>query len=42
MFPHAWQQLSNKMKEDHQQAIEEKHAALALLTDNVQNRDNKI
>ena len=24
LFPHAWQQLTNKMKEDHKQAIEEK------------------
>ena len=30
------------MKEDHQQAIEEKDAALALLNHNLQNRDNHI
>ena len=33
MFPHVLQQFTNKMKEDHQQAIEEKDAALALLND---------
>ena len=33
MFPDVWQQFTNKMKEDHQQAIEEKDAALALLND---------
>ena len=42
MFPHVWQQLKNKMKEDHQQAIEEKDATLALLNDDLQNRDNQI
>ena len=30
------------MKEDHQQAIEEKDAALALLTDDLQGWDNQI
>ena len=24
LFPHVWQQITNKMKEEHQQAIEEK------------------
>ena len=33
MFPHVRQQLTNKMKEDHQQAIEEKDAAIALVID---------
>ena len=37
MFPHVRQQLINKMKEDHQQAIEEKDAALALLSGDLQN-----
>ena len=41
-FPHVRQQLTNKMKEDHQQAIEEKDSALALLTDDLQDRDNQI
>ena len=42
MFPHVWQQLKNKMKEDHQQAIEEKDATVALLNDDLQNCDNQI
>ena len=33
LFPHVRQQLTNKMKEDHQKAIEEKDATIALLTD---------
>ena len=37
MFPHVRQQIINKMKEDHQQAIEEKDAALSLLSDDLQN-----
>ena len=36
LFPYDRQQLTNKMKEDHQQAIEEKDAALALLNDDLQ------
>ena len=42
IFPHVRQQLTNKIKEDHQQAIEEKDAALALLTDDLQDCDNQI
>ena len=42
LFPHVRQQLTNKMKEEHQQAIEEKDAALALLTVDLQDRDNQI
>ena len=42
LFSHVRQQLTNKMKEDHQEAIEEKDSALALLTDNLQGRDNQI
>ena len=42
MFRHFRQQLTNKMKEDHQQAIEEKDAALTLLNDDLQNCDNQI
>ena len=42
MFPHIWQQLTNKMKEDHQQAIEQKDAARPLLKDDQQNHDNQI
>ena len=39
LFPHVRQQLTNKMKENHQQAIEEKDAALILLNDDLQNRE---
>ena len=53
LFPHVRQQLTNKMKEDHQQAIEEiqgKHqqaieeedAIIALMNDDLQDRDNQI
>ena len=42
LFPHVQQHLTNKMKEDHQQAIEEKDVALALITDDLQVRDNQI
>ena len=36
LFPHAQQQLTNKMKEEHQQeVIEEKNAAIALLNDDL-------
>ena len=53
MFPHVRRQLTNEMKEDdqlaieeiqekHQQAIEEKDAALALLTDDLKDHDNRI
>ena len=40
--PHIRQQRTNKMKEDHQQAIEEKDATIALLTDDLQDRNNRI
>ena len=39
MFSQIHQQLMNKMKEGHQQTIEEKDAALALLNDDLQNRE---
>ena len=39
LFPHVRQQLTNKMKEGHQQAIEEKHAAIAWLNDELQKRE---
>ena len=39
LFPHFWQQLTNKMKEGHQQAIEERDAAITLLNDNLQKRE---
>ena len=32
LFPHVRQQLTKKMKEEHQQAIKEKDATIALLT----------
>ena len=38
LFPHFRQQLTNKMKEGHQQAIEEKDTAIALLNDDLQKR----
>ena len=37
LFPHVEQQLTNKMKEDHQQAIEEKDATIAFLNDDLEN-----
>ena len=40
LFLHVRQQLTNKMKEDHHQAIEEKDAALALLNDDLKNREH--
>ena len=42
LFPQIRQQLTNKMKENHQQAIEEKDAALALLNDDLQDRNSQI
>ena len=42
MFPHVRQQHTNKMKEDHQQAIGEKDAALALLSDDPPDCENQI
>ena len=39
LFLHGRQQLTNKMKEDHQQAIEEKDAAIALLNGDLKNRE---
>ena len=35
LFSHVRQQLTNKMKEDHQQAIEDKGATIALLKDDL-------
>ena len=35
LFPHVRQQLTSKMKEDHQQAIEEKDAAIPFLSDDL-------
>ena len=42
LFPHVRQHLTNKMKEDYQKAIEEKGATIALLTDDLQDRNNQI
>ena len=42
LFPIVRQLLTNKMKEDHQKAIEEKDATIALLTDELQDRNNQI
>ena len=53
LFPHVRQQLTSKMKEDHQQAIdgiqgkhqqvtEEKDAVIALMNDDLQDRDSQI
>ena len=41
LFPHVRQQFTNKIKEDHQQAIEGKDASIALLNDDLQNREYK-
>ena len=41
LFPCAWQQVTNKIKEDHQQAIDEKHAALTLPINDLQGRVNR-
>ena len=38
LLPHVRQQLTNKMKEDHQQAIEKKDATIASLNDDLKNR----
>ena len=37
IFPQIRQQLTNKMKEKHQQTIEEKDATIALLNDDLKN-----
>ena len=42
LFPHVWHQFTNKMKEDHQQAIEEKDTTIALLTDDLEDCNNQI
>ena len=42
LFPHVRQHLTNTMKEDYQKAIEEKGATIALLTDDLQDRNNQI
>ena len=42
ILPHVRQQLTNKMKEDHQKAMKEKDAALVLVIDDLQDRDNQI
>ena len=39
LFPHVQQQLTNKIKEDHQQAIKEKDATITLLNDDLKNRE---
>ena len=39
LFPHVRQQLTNKMKEGHQQAIDEKDVTIALLNDAPQNSE---
>ena len=40
LFPYVRQHLTNKMKEEHQQAIEEKDATIALLNDDLKNREH--
>ena len=42
LFPHLQQQLTNKMQEEHQLAIEEKDAAHALLTNDLKGHGNQI
>ena len=39
LFPHVRQQFTNKVKPDHQLAIEEKDATIALLDDDLKNRE---
>ena len=39
LFSHVRQQLTSKIKEDYQQAIEENDEAVALLNDDLQNRE---
>ena len=41
VFPQIWQQLANKMKEGHRQAIEEKDVALSLLNDDLKSREHE-
>ena len=41
LFPHVRQQLTKKMKQDHQQSIEEKKATIALLADDLQDCNNQ-
>ena len=40
LFSHVRQQFTNKMKEDHQQAMEEKDATLPLVNDDLKNREH--
>ena len=42
MFPHVRQQLTNKMKEDYQQAIEEKDNQIQALEDTNEENQQKI
>ena len=42
LFPHVQQQLTNKMQAEHHLAIEEHEQAIALLNDDLQERDNQI
>ena len=46
LLPHVREQLAkkkkNKMKEHHEQAIEEKDAVITLMNDDLQDRDNQI
>ena len=42
LFPHGRQQLTNKMKEEHQQAIKEKDIIIALLTNDLHNHNHQI
>ena len=40
LFPHLRQQLTNKMREHHQQVIKEKDVATPLLSDDLKNREH--
>ena len=42
LFPHVRQQLTNKMKEGHRQASEERDAAVALLNDDLQKHEDGL
>ena len=39
LFPHVRQHFKNKMKEDHQQAIEEKDVVIAPMNDDLKSRE---
>ena len=42
LFPHVRQHLTNKIHEEHKQAVEEKDSAITLLNVDLQDRNNRI